>query len=73
MAFVAGRPITFSDGGRRAMDTFVATVSADAFALLGVQPILGRDFLPGDEAPGAPPVAILSYRLGQSASPGAET
>jgi putative ABC transport system permease protein len=63
MALVAGRPITFSGGEGRPMDTFAATLSANAFGLLGVQPILGRDFLPGDEAPGAPPVMILSYRF----------
>jgi putative ABC transport system permease protein len=37
-------------------------VSDDFFNLLGVQPILGRSFLPGEEAVGAPPVVLLSYR-----------
>ncbi len=41
----------------------VATVSTNAFGLLGVPPILGRDFVPADEAAGAPPVAILSYHF----------
>ena len=37
-------------------------VSDDFFNLLGVSPILGRGFLPGEEAVGAPPVVLLSYR-----------
>lgn len=38
-------------------------MSANGFALIGQRPILGRDFAPADELPGAAPVAILSYRL----------
>lgn len=36
-------------------------VSANYFDLFGVQPLLGRTFLPDDEKPGAPPVLLLSY------------
>src|SRR5262245_16244290 len=36
-------------------------ISANAFRLLRVQPILGREFRSEDELPGAPPTAILSY------------
>jgi len=36
-------------------------VSANYFALFGVQPLLGRAFLPDDEKLGAPPVLLLSY------------
>ena len=42
------------------------TVSANTFGLLGVPPMLGRDFAPADEAPGAAPVAILNYRFWES-------
>jgi hypothetical protein len=66
MAFVAGRPIAFTDGDGHSLDTFTATVSANAFGLLEVPPALGRDFAPADEAPGAPLVAILSYRFWES-------
>jgi predicted permease len=37
--------------------------SANAFSVIGQKPVIGRDFLPEDERPGAPPVAILSYGL----------
>ncbi len=33
------------------------------FQVLGVRPILGRDFLPSDEEPGAEPVVILRYNV----------
>jgi putative ABC transport system permease protein len=39
-------------------------VSADYFAALGIQPVLGRVFLPEEDAPGSN-VAILSYGLWQ--------
>jgi predicted permease len=37
-------------------------VSDNFFKMLGVQPMIGRAFLPGEEAVGAPPVVLLSYR-----------
>ena len=36
-------------------------VSANYFDLFGVQPLLGRTFLPDDDKLGAPPVLVLSY------------
>ena len=36
-------------------------ISANYFDLFGVQPLLGRTFLPDDEKLGAPPVLLLSY------------
>jgi putative ABC transport system permease protein len=36
-------------------------LSANGFDLLRVRPVLGRGFLPGEDAPQAEPVAVLSY------------
>jgi putative ABC transport system permease protein len=38
-------------------------ISGDLFHVLGVQPYLGRSFLPEEDRPGGPRVAILSYGL----------
>ena len=43
-----------------------AIVSANAFGLIGDQPIAGRAFIPADDAPGAAPVVKLGYRVWQS-------
>ena len=39
-----------------------ARVSDGFFRTLGVEPILGRDFRPGEDKPGQPKIAILSLR-----------
>ena len=41
----------------------VTPVAANFFQLFGVDPVLGRHFLPAEEKPGSPQVAILSHRL----------
>ena len=41
-------------------------VSASYFPLLGISPLQGRGFLPGDTAPGAPDVVLLSEGLWRS-------
>ena len=42
-----------------------ALVSPGYFAVLGIQPVLGRGFLPEEEQPGRNPVAVLSHGLWQ--------
>ena len=39
----------------------VLQISADFMPLLGVQPMLGRPFVPEEDQPGSPHVAILGY------------
>ena len=63
--------ITFRADGRP-IDMAAARWTAHTFGLLGIQPILGRDFVAADAAAGAPPVAIISHdfwerRLGKRA------
>ena len=41
----------------------VAEISASAFRVTGVPPLLGRPLLDADEAPGAPPVVVLGHAL----------
>jgi putative ABC transport system permease protein len=40
-------------------------VTATFFPLVGVEPFLGRAFLPGEDRPGGPRVVVLSYGLWQ--------
>ena len=40
-----------------------ANVSVNTFELLRTPPVLGRDFVPGDEVVGAAPVALIAYRF----------
>lgn len=55
-------PINF--GSRQGTERILASyVTADFFATLGVQPSLGRSFLPDDDRPGANQVVILAHRL----------
>ena len=63
LAFVTGRQATFRDGAARPVDAVAMALSANAFQLLGVRPMLGRDFLPADDTPGAARVVILSHRF----------
>ena len=46
------------------------TTGPDLFPLLGVEPLLGRGFLPEDHRPGAEPVMILQYDFWKRLFPG---
>ena len=56
-------PASLAVGAERAW-TYGQIVSANFFDLLGVRPLLGRGFLPGeDTVPGGNPVVVISERL----------
>ncbi len=48
-----------SDEGRTPERFVGPYISANAFKLIGQQPLIGRDFLPDDDRPGAGAVVIL--------------
>ncbi len=57
---VADQRVSVDAGG--SLGTATSTeVTAGLFSLLGVAPVIGRDFTPGDDRPGAARVAILNY------------
>ncbi len=58
-----GGTVVFRDPDGRPTDTRRSLISANTFGVLQVQPMLGRDFMPADEVPGAAPVVILSHRF----------
>jgi putative ABC transport system permease protein len=37
------------------------TISANGFQILGIRPIIGRDFVPDDDRPGAQPVVLIGH------------
>ncbi len=64
-AFRSGT-MNVSDAERPAERALGVWISANTFGLLGQQPLIGRTFLPGEDAPGAQPVAIIGYGLWQN-------
>jgi putative ABC transport system permease protein len=52
-------------GGKEPEELRAARVSFNYFHALGIQPLLGRNFLPEEDGPGGKPVAILSQALWQ--------
>src|SRR5215467_3278182 len=53
-AVASGRRVAFRDRrDGRPEDLTIWTVTANTFGLLGVNPVLGRDFVRADQAPGA--------------------
>jgi len=60
-------PRTYNVGsGESISQTYGARISANFFSTLGVQPALGRDFVPNEDKPGSEHVAIVTYGLWQS-------
>ena len=56
-----GLRLVFQDDSGTSETTDTTQLSANAFQVLGVKPVMGRDFAPSDAIPGAPSVALLSY------------
>ena len=52
-------------GDARPQPVHVAEITASAFRLTRVPPLLGRPLLDADEQPGAPPVVVLGYTVWQ--------
>ena len=52
-------------GGNNPERIWGARVSGNLFQLLGVKPVLGRDFLPEEDVAGGAPVVMISHNLWQ--------
>jgi predicted permease len=66
MGAISNRGVEVSDKNGLPDRYSGTALSANSFSLIGQRPMLGRDFLPEDERPGAPPVVILSASLWKS-------
>jgi predicted permease len=67
-AMLAGASIDYimvQDPGER--DSIAGSITSNYLRLLGITPVIGRDFTPDDERPGSPRVAMISYGLWQRA------
>ena len=62
-AAFADRSLTISDGRGEPERYSGETVSWNLFSLLGIQPVIGRDFAPADDKPGAERVVLLSHEV----------
>lgn len=63
VAAFTNRSLTIADGHGEPQRYSGETVSWTLFSLLGERPVIGRDFTPADDMPGAEPVVILSHEL----------
>jgi predicted permease len=52
-------------GAEHPTSSAAATVTVNFFDVVGVRPAMGRAFLPGEDAPGAPKIVVLSDELWQ--------
>ena len=56
-------PVNLSDHSALPERYYCVQMSANGFSVVQQKPMLGRDFIPEDEKPGAPPVAMLTYHV----------
>ena len=61
LALVRGVFHTLRAGADSPQTVFAMEVTANTFGLLGVSPVVGRDFRPEDAQPGAEPVVVLRH------------
>jgi predicted permease len=59
----SGALANLSDEGQPPERYNGANVTANTFAVLGTQPMLGRDFAADDDVRGAPAVALIAYKI----------
>jgi predicted permease len=63
-AMAISRPISFSlTGAGEAEQLKAELLSSDYFSLLGVKPVIGRMFAPGEDEVGAAPIVLISAGL----------
>ena len=63
LGMAARRTMNLDIEGRAPEPVSTAAITASTFALLSVEPMLGRPFTAADAAPGAPAVVLVSDRL----------
>ncbi|MDQ8166033.1 MAG: ADOP family duplicated permease [Gemmatimonadota bacterium] len=63
VAMYTHRALTMQGSGESTRLVSGVAASAELFDVLGTRPALGHTFRPGDDAPGAEPVTILSHGL----------
>src|SRR5215207_7975367 len=63
LAAFSGTGGNISDDRAAPQSVRAMRLSAKVFSLLGQQPLFGRDFAPGDDAPGAERVVLLGYSV----------
>jgi putative ABC transport system permease protein len=66
LAAFTGRSLTISDGTSEPERYVGQTVTWNLFEVLGTPPVLGRNFGPDDDRPGAEPVVLLSHEVWQN-------
>jgi len=57
--------VTTLEGQERSSALLATVSSAELFEVLGASPAMGRTFAPGEDRPGAEPVAVISWTLWQ--------
>jgi predicted permease len=63
LGMAPGRSMNLDFEGRASEPVSTAAITVSTFALLSVQPVIGRAFSAADAAPGAPAVVLVSDRL----------